>query len=214
MASAVHGKIGGIFIGGFAPSESDGNVISGICVSTAVATTWTVSNMSAYENVRITTVMESDKTIIADTTYSYTPNGRIRLNTAPSSKPILATFAYYSDIGSGISIGFHNWDLDITCDTHDVTEFGVTSPYPRSFIPGLTTWTLTAERYWRTSDYGASMGYSDAVLVKAYWDRPNNMRYEGWGILTGVSPTTPVDALVTETISIQGEDLLEVKSDG
>jgi len=212
MSSAVHGRIGGIFIGGFAPNESDGNVTSGVCVSTTVATTWTVSSIANYENVRITAVMESDKTAISEPTYTFTPNGKIRLNTAPSTKPVLATFAYYSDIGSGISLGFTNWSLDITCDTHDTTEFGVTSPYSRTFLPGLTTWTITAERYWRTSDYSASMGYSDAVLVKAYWDRPNNMRYEGWGILTGASPTAPVDALVTETINIQGEDLLEVKS--
>jgi len=109
------------------------------------------------------------------------------------------------------ALGFYNWSLSYEADDHDCTEFGgavASVPYPKEFIPGLTNWTVTAERYWKSPDYAYRVG--NEVFVRLYWDESSENRYEGWGIITGVSVNTPVDDLVTETISIRGKKNLAV----
>jgi len=110
-----------------------------------------------------------------------------------------------------IGLGFHEWSLDITADEHDCTEFGGATgnaPYPRQFTPGLTSWTATADRYLQSPDFAYRV--NNNVFVRLYWNEDNDERYEGWGIITGVSPTAPVDDLVTETITIRGKSTLSI----
>jgi hypothetical protein len=141
----------------------------------------------------------SDGATEITTGYSYTPAGHITLRNA-SAVPIIADFKYWTTTEQ--SVGFYNWSLEYTAEAHDVTQFILSSPWPRSFIPGLTNWTATAERYWQTSDLFTQNGTE--AIVRLFWDHPNNKRYEGWGIVTGISATTPVDGVVTQTLNVQG----------
>lgn len=111
-----------------------------------------------------------------------------------------------------LTLGFYSWNLTYACDEHDCTEFGDptnAAPYPRKFIGGLTNWTATAERYWRTPEFHYKQG--EEVFLRLYWDEPNARRYEGWAIVTGVNTNTPIDDLVTQTITFRGRDLIVIE---
>ena len=110
--------------------------------------------------------------------------------------------------------GFFNWSLNWDSDVHDTTAFSDGSV--RVFTGGLTTWTATAEKFWLTGGAAADVepDPGDSHLLRffvVYTTAPNtttNYYYEGTGICTAVSPTTPVDGIVQGTISWQGTSTL------
>ena len=173
------------------------SIAARVCTSNS-ATSWTISNMTATKNVKVTSVTTNAGAAING--WSATTTGVINLQTAQTSKPIKANFNYYPVVN--MAVAFHNWSLDYTAETHDVTTFCVSSPYPRTFVPGVTSWSGSAERYLKTPEYIGVAGTE--VIVKLFWDKTTNARYEGWAIVTGVSTTTPVDDIVTETVNFQG----------
>jgi len=183
-----------------------GTVATQPCTSNvATRLSWTVSNVATYPNIKITSVAQSDGTAIG--AYSFTTNGKILLKTAPTdSFRIKATFKYYPAVN--FALGFHNWSADLAGDAEETTVFGLTAPYPRSYIPGLTSWSGSAEKYLKVPECEGMVGTE--AIVKLFLDESTNYRWEGWGVFTGVSPTTPVDAVVTETVNFQGTGALEV----
>jgi len=162
-----------------------------------------VSFSLAYGNVDTEglTVSVSDATqsYIAD--YALNPNGTLIFTTAPANGyAVVASYRYYPNmLQAG---GFTTWSADVTADTLDTTDFESTGY--RTFMAGLKTWTVSAERHWKDSHLIDQAG--NRVLAKMYADETNSDYFTGWGILNGVNPTTPVDALVDESISIQGKD--------
>lgn len=109
---------------------------------------------------------------------------------------------YVSDLAQSDNTakgGFTSWSLDISADMLDFTDFA--SGGDREFQRGLKTWTVTAERFW-ISSLELTQIAGNEVYVKMWYDGTNNLR--GKGKISGVSPNTPVDALVNETLTIQG----------
>lgn len=106
--------------------------------------------------------------------------------------------------------GFFNWSVSWDSDAHDVTSFSDSTI--RTFMAGLTTWTATAEKFWLTGGAAADTEPQPGdehylrffVIYTATPNVTTNYYFEGSGICTAVSPTTPVDEIVKGTISWQG----------
>ena len=103
--------------------------------------------------------------------------------------------------------GFFSWTLNIVGDVHDVTDFA--DGTARTFIAGLSSWTGTAEKHFLTgAEQGPAIG--EEVLLRffiIYAADPTattNYYYEGTAQITGITPTTPVDSVVTSSLSFQG----------
>jgi len=96
----------------------------------------------------------------------------------------------------------NSWTLDITADTGETTAFTLTSPYARTYIPGLTSWSGSYEARLDSDDRPAhsDIGTTDPEL-KLY---TGATYYKGSAILTGWSPSVPVDGVATATVSFQG----------
>ncbi|MBA7552995.1 hypothetical protein ES705_45576 [subsurface metagenome] len=117
-------------------------------------------------------------------------------------------------------LGCYNWALGYTGDAVEVTNFDSTGV--REYIPGLTSWTATADKYFLTTgnevedwvgteveirlflNYLSSTSTPSSGNISQYW--------KGDTIVTGLDHTTPVDALVTQSISFQGDGALTLKT--
>ncbi len=110
--------------------------------------------------------------------------------------------------------GFFSWTLSWDAEMHDVTDY--TDGGVRTFMGGLTTWTVSAEKFWLTGGAAADTEPQpgDTHYLRffvVYTATPNvttNYFYEGSAICSAVSATTPVDAIVNGTISWQGTSTL------
>lgn len=110
--------------------------------------------------------------------------------------------------------GFFNWTLNWDSEVHDVTDFADSTI--RTFMGGLTTWSVSAEKWWLTGGAAADTepqpGDTHYLrLFVVYTAAPNvttNYFYEGSAICSAVNAETPVDGIVKGTISWQGSDTL------
>lgn len=118
-------------------------------------------------------------------------------------------------------LGFYNWSLSHTGDVLETTDFDDSSG-GRSYIAGLTSWTVTADKHFLTENnevddwvggtcklrlflnYLSSTSTPSTGSPSQYW--------EGDTIVTGIDETTPVDALVDQSISFQGDKALTLKT--
>lgn len=101
-----------------------------------------------------------------------------------------------------------SWTIDITADALDVTAMTAAGTTWRSFIFGLRTWTCTIEANWDMTDSTQAALQTDllsgtaAATVQGYTNATNY--YEGEMYVTGISISTPVEGVVTASISGQG----------
>lgn len=111
-------------------------------------------------------------------------------------------------------LGFYNWSLSYSGGALETTNFDNSSG-GRAYIPGLTSWTATAEKHFLTTGnevddwvgqtceirlFTKYVAISTASDTSQYW--------KGDTIVTGLDHTTPVDALVNQSISFQGDRAL------
>lgn len=133
-------------------------------------------------------------------TYTVTVWGKVTFNTAPSSGDITASYDYYdvSQVG-----GFFNWTIDKVADVLETTDFGDSGH--RTYIAVLDGWSASAERHYIT-DERIDSWLGTKKIIKFFIDTSSSPkeRYEGWAYVTGISVTTPVDALVNQSLSFQG----------
>lgn len=125
----------------------------------------------------------------------------------------------FTEVEPGVEVGgFYNWTLSYTGDALETTNFNDSSG-GRSYIPGMTSWTATADKYFLTVDneiddwigqtceirlfvkYVATPTTGDVAL---YWD--------GDTVVTSFDHTTPVDTVVSQSISFQGDGPLTLVS--
>jgi len=102
--------------------------------------------------------------------------------------------------------GFSNWSLDVSYDTHDVTCFESAGDW-REFIDGLKQWSASASQYWASSDMFQALTGTEEIYGVFYIDSDSDMtgkRWEGMVDVHGISISTPVDAVVTADITMQG----------
>jgi predicted secreted protein len=100
-----------------------------------------------------------------------------------------------------LTAGVHSWTLSWDAETHDITDFA--NGTVRVFLAGLTTWTATVECRLDAANTAAP-GDTGALVLNV----DATIDYTGNAILTNMSPSTPVDGIVTVSYSFQGSDTL------
>lgn len=156
-----------------------------------------------------------------------TPRGKLKIDDAGATDSVNVKYRWWAEDGEVGEItgiikqygGFFNWSIDNTCDVVDKTAFEDLGH--RSYLATLDGWTGTAERHW--VDSGMKQYLGSTVILKFYADDDDTdkgigstsdtgTRYEGYGIVIGLSPTVAVDTLVSEAISFQGTGQLTYES--
>ena len=113
----------------------------------------------------------------------------------------------FSDIISdATAMCANSWSLNISLDTHDVTDFCSTDAW-RDFIAGLKGWTATVDvkvdgSYPLNATKLGTSAQLDLYLVAG------GANYYGTAILNSFSPSVSVDAEETMTIGFQGTGAL------
>lgn len=114
-------------------------------------------------------------------------------------------------------LGFYNWSLSYTGDVLEITDFD-DSTGGRSYIPGLTGWTATAEKHFLLTNNEVDDWVGETCEIRlfakyvAISTTGNTSQYwKGDTVITGLDMTTPVDALINQSISFQGDRALTYK---
>lgn len=122
----------------------------------------------------------------------------------------------FTEAEPGIAVcGFYSWSMSQAAEVHDSTDF-CTSTGGRSYIAGITGWTATADKHFLTAnnvvDSTGVPWWGTTVKVRffmKYSASPSasdiSQYYSGDAVVTGIDHTTPIDALVNQSISFQGD---------
>lgn len=120
---------------------------------------------------------------------------------------------YLDDIYAAKTVaGVKAWSLDYTTDMVDTTDFvdGLTTPHPRSFLPGLSNWSGSFEVVKDSaplalfSQVGIELAEVGSITASA------TQMWRGNIVLTGIHPTVGSDGLVMYTYDFQGTGVLTV----
>lgn len=128
----------------------------------------------------------------------------------------------FTEAEPGVQVlGFYNWSLSYTGDTLEVTNFDNSSG-GRSYIKGLTGWTATADKHFLTTNNEVDDWVGETCELRLFLNYLSSTstpstgspsRYwKGDTVVTGLDMTTPVDALITQSISFQGDKALTLKT--
>lgn len=152
------------------------------------------------DNITIT-VGGVAKTIDKD--YFLSPSGKITFVEAPGSgEAIVASYRYYPVV---LEItGFHAWSVEISTETHDITDFTSGGTGARKFVGGLTSWTGSAERWWTYPLFSAFLQTGGRFIVRFYLDESGGNYLTGWAEVSGITTNVATDGIVEEPISFQG----------
>jgi len=115
-------------------------------------------------------------------------------------------------------LGFFNWTVSYAGDVLETTDFDDSSG-GRSYIAGLTSWTATAEKHFLSTVREVEDWVGTAVEIRLFTKyvavstASNFSQYwKGDTVVTGFDMTTPVDALINQSISLQGDRALTLKT--
>lgn len=189
---AIHGSVGAVYV----PQDLTGTNSVETFSGDDVTTTFTVANEYIKPGSETITIGGTE-------TKAYTMNyitGDIVFETEPVSGTDNIEVDYdHFDLQA--DCGFFSWSVDENADAEEATTF--CSDGDREYIPGLKDWNGTADKYWLIDE--AFHGFvGKKVVIVFYVDEAQQYRYEGWGIVTGVSFDVAVDSLIEQTIDIQG----------
>jgi len=99
----------------------------------------------------------------------------------------------------------HSWTLSYAGDVLETTDFD-DSTGGRSYIPGLTGWTGSYDCFW-SSGNTAIPGGTGTIKLQTGVSTSSNL-FTGAIIITGMDVATPVDGIVTQTYTFQGNGTL------
>ena len=112
----------------------------------------------------------------------------------------------YSEVGQ--VCGFFNWSANNICDILETTDY--CDDGHKTYIANLKGWSGSAERHFLTEE---NLDWiTDHLIIRFYVDTDNDLRYEGWVYVDGHSVTSAVDTLVNESLSFQGDGILNYES--
>ena len=125
----------------------------------------------------------------------------------------------FTEAEPGIQImGFYNWTLNQTGDALESTNMDNSSG-GRNYIPGLTSWTATADKHFITTDVTVDSWVGQTVEIRLftkYVATPSTgspaQYWNGDTVVTGLDHSTPVDAIVDQSISFQGDRALTLET--
>ena len=101
--------------------------------------------------------------------------------------------------------GIRNWTLDYTMDTLDTTDFadGLTGNSPRTFLPGLSSWSGTFEGLKDTAPY--ALTFDGTSLITLWLEEVDaGAMWIGECMITGIHANTSVDGIITYVYDYQG----------
>lgn len=133
--------------------------------------------------------------------------------------PELSTGVTFLEADPGVPVlGFYNWSLSYSGDVLETTNFDNSSG-GRNYIPGMTGWTATADKYFQTANNEVDDWVGETCEIRLfinYVSAPSSgspsQYWKGDTVVTGLDETTPVDALITQSISLQGDGTLTLKT--
>jgi len=139
--------------------------------------------------------------------YSVTVKGHIVFASAPANEvAITADYDYWVLEQKG---GFKNWSLTHGADIVEDSDFSITDGW-KTFQAMLKNWTGSAEQFWVEKDWHDAAGM--LLIVKFYEDTGNTLRHEGWAYISGISTNAPVNELINQSISFQGNKVLSYET--
>jgi len=135
------------------------------------------------------------------------------------ANPEASTGVTFLEAEPGITVlGFYNWTLSYTGDTLEITDFDDSSG-GRTYIPGLTSWIVTAEKHFLDANNEVDDWVGQTCELRLFLNyvaipsTGSPSRYwKGDTVVTGLDMTTPVDALINQSISFQGDRALTLKT--
>lgn len=140
-------------------------------------------------------------------------SGALTVNEAVSTGTDTGT-PVFTETDPGIEkCGFYNWTINYISGIHETTAF-CNSSGGKNFIPSVTEWSATADKYFLTTDtlddwLGTEVKVRFFTKYVAIPTTGSPAQYwQGDMLVTGIDETTPVDALVTQGLSFQGKGAL------
>ena len=156
-------------------------------------------------------------------TVSTVSSGVLTVSEAVTAAAPEAAEVTFTEAEPGIPVlGFYNWSLSYTGDALETTDFDDSSG-GRTYIPGLTGWTATAEKHFLTANNEVDDWVGETCELRLFLNyvaettgapsTGNTSQYwNGDTVVTGLDMTTPVDALINQSISFQGDRALTLKT--
>jgi len=125
----------------------------------------------------------------------------------------------FTEADPGVPVlGFYNWSVSRTGDVLETTNFDNSSG-GRNYVSGLTSWTVTADKYFQTADTELDDWLGETCEIRCFLNyvaTPSgsspSQYWDGDTVVTGLDHSTPVDTLVTRNISFQGDRALTLKT--
>ncbi len=115
-----------------------------------------------------------------------------------------AGFAGSASAG-GVVAGIKSWTLDYTVEALNTTDFADSGV--STFIPGISQWSGTFEGF---KDGIPVAGLHTEVLLTLKETQNANEDWEGQAIITGATPSTDHDGIVSYSYTFQGTAVLTV----
>jgi len=149
-------------------------------------------------------------------TISAVSSGQLTVSEAVSAASPEEGAVTFTEAEPGVEVcGFFNWTLSYASDVLETTDFCNSTGGGRTYIPGLTSWTVTADKHFLTANNVVDdwVGQTCEIrLFTKYVSSPSTgnpaQYWRGDTIVTGLDETTPVDALIDQSISFQGDRAL------
>lgn len=95
---------------------------------------------------------------------------------------------------------FYDWKIDISREVKEVTTFA--SNGWKEYLPTVSGFTGSIQGYWVDGTFKGALG--TRMLVVFYTDSVNDVRYEGYLILSKDSVELKVEDVTKENIDLQG----------
>jgi len=108
---------------------------------------------------------------------------------------------------TGLTAGVKSWSLNLVGDTLETTDYADSGH--RTYIAGLDGWTGSCEVNWDTAN---TISIGDTIAALVFSVVGTTEVYTGEAIVTGISPTSSVDVLVTMSVSFQGSGVCTLTS--
>jgi len=204
---AISGKLGAVY----APVVDENN---DLLVLEGVSDTFTDNTDEDTFQLANEYVFPKSETVTVggDTTHRYNLNyitGELVLNEA-TSEDVEVTYDALDEDGEGNKLeqiaGFYEWEFEEEANLEESPEFG---DEVITHTQTLESWSGSADRYHSESRFEDWLGQQ--VVLGFYINTETGERFEGWGRIGDKSVETPVDTLVEEDISFEGESRLEYR---
>jgi hypothetical protein len=157
-----------------------------------------------------TAVLVYDSDVLQTTGYRlHAAAGQVYFDSAPGG-PVTLSGKYYAL--TAVSM-VDNWETQMEWGVQETSGIGTATG--RTFVGlGLLGFTVTASRK-REGDTWQARATANGTkfILKLYEDLANTRAWVGYGVLTGAPLTVPLEGLVTETLTFQGDQEITFTTD-